>query len=93
MIGTKILVGFLTGLAATVTGIILYILLFSELEINSTIRDAIRNQYLGKIVALGAALNFLPFYIFLKKNLIYQARGVLLSMVVTALALAIYQFL
>ena len=93
MIKIYVLIGFLTGVAATAIGIILYLLLFSDLGIQPTLRDAVRNDYLGKIIVLGAALNFLPFFVFLKKNLIYHARGVLLSMVITALALAIYKFL
>lgn len=92
MIKTNILLGFLTGVVATSVGIILYILLFSDLGIQSTLRDAVKNDYLGKIIVLGAALNFLPFYLFLKKNLIYHARGVLLSMIITAVVLAVYKF-
>lgn len=93
MIRINILVGFLTGLAATLSGMLLYILLFSQLGLEETIQDAIHNDYLGKIIVLGAALNFLPFFLFLKKNLIYHARGVMLAMVITAVALAIYKFL
>lgn len=93
MIKINILTGFLTGLAATTGGIILYILLFSQMGLDETIRDAIRNDYLGKIIVLGAALNFLPFFIFLRKNLIYHARGVMLAMVLLAVALALYKFL
>ncbi len=93
MIKINILIGFLTGLAATTGGIILYILLFSQMGLDETIRDSIRNDYLGKIIVLGAALNFLPFFIFLKKNLIYHARGVMLAMVLIAVALALYKFL
>ncbi|MCM4161002.1 hypothetical protein FHG64_07635 [Antarcticibacterium flavum] len=93
MIKINILVGFLTGLAATISGMLVYILLFSQMELEETIRDAIQNDYLGKIIVLGAALNFLPFFLFLKKNLIYHARGVMLAMVTTAVVLVIYKFL
>lgn len=93
MIKTNIAIGFITGIAANVMGMILYILLFSETGIEQTLNDAVRNDYLGKIIALGAALNFLPFFLFLKKNLIYHARGVLLATVLTALIIAITKFL
>lgn len=93
MIKKNIFIGFLTGLAATAVGFVLYILLFSNMDFMDTIRDARRNDYLGKLIVLGAALNFLPFFLFLKKNLIYHARGVMLSMISTAVALAIYKFL
>lgn len=93
MIRTNILIGFLTGMAATTGGIIIYILLFSQMGLDETLQDAVRNDYLGKIIVLGAALNFLPFFLFLKKNLIYHARGVMLAMVGIAVALAFYKFL
>lgn len=93
MIKFKILKGFVTGLAATAVGIMLYILLFSDMGLEATLKDAVRNDYLGKVIVLGAALNFLPFFLFLNKNLIYHARGVLLAMIVMAVSLAIYKFL
>lgn len=89
MIKRNIFIGFITGLSANVAGIILYILLFSDGGLDATIRDAMVNDYLGKVIALGAALNFLPFFVFLKKNLIYHARGVLLATVLTAVVIAI----
>lgn len=88
MIKKNILIGFLTGLAANVAGIIIYILIFSKMGVNETLQDAYYNKYLGKIIALGAALNFLPFFLFLKKDLIYHARGVLLATVITAIIIA-----
>lgn len=89
MIKRNILIGFLTGIAANVTGMILYITIFSRMGLDETLQDAWNNNYIGKIIALGAALNFLPFFIFLKKNLIYHARGVLLATVITAIVIAI----
>ncbi|MFO7720561.1 MAG: hypothetical protein R6W85_09010 [Gillisia sp.] len=93
MIKRKILIGFLTGIIANTVGIFLYILLFSEMDVAATIKDAFRNDYLGKVIALGAALNFLPFFLFLKKDKIYQARGVLLATILTAITIAVIKFL
>ncbi len=93
MIKTHIAIGFLTGLAANVMGIFLYILLFSETGVEITLRDAMRNDYLGTIIALGAALNFVPFFIFLKKDLLYHARGVLLATILVAVIIAITKIL
>ena len=89
MIKRNILIGFLTGISANIAGIILYLLIFSKMGLDETLQDAYVNNYLGKIIALGAALNFLPFFLFLKKNLIYHARGVLLATVITAIIIAI----
>lgn len=89
MIKKHVLTGFLIGILATAVGIFLYITLFSKLGIKSTLIDAAKNDYLGKIIALGAALNFLPFFVFIKKNHIYKARGVLLATVLVAVIIAI----
>lgn len=89
----EILIGFLTGIAATLAGMVLYILVFSETGLMPAVKDAVQNNYLGKIIALGAALNFLPFFVFLKKNLIYKARGVLLATLVIAIVIAVFKFI
>ncbi len=81
------------GILATIIGIFLYISLFSELDIKTTLIEAANNDYLGKVIALGAALNFIPFFIFIKKNEIYKARGVLLATVLVAVIIAITKIL
>ncbi|HKJ48911.1 MAG TPA: hypothetical protein VJ973_07465 [Christiangramia sp.] len=92
MIKQNIFTGFLTGIAANIAGVMLYITLLSNADIDATLRDAVANDYLGKIIALGAVLNFLPFFVFLKKKQNYHARGVLLATVSIAVAVAIYKF-
>lgn len=88
MIKRNVFIGFLTGIAATLVGIILYISFFSEGDLQTTLAIAANEGYLGKIIALGAILNFLPFFVFLRKNLIYHARGVVLASVLTAVVIA-----
>ncbi len=89
MIKKHVFTGFLIGIISTALGIFLWILFFSKLDIESTLKDALENDYLGKIIALGAALNFLPFFIFIKQNQVYKARGVLLATVLVAVIIAI----
>lgn len=93
MIKQNIFIGFLTGIAANIAGVILYITLLSQADIDATLNDAVDKGYLGKIVALGAILNFLPFFVFLKKKQNYHARGVLLATLGVAIAIGIYKFL
>lgn len=93
MIKQNLFTGFLTGIAANIAGVLLYISLLSNAGIDATLQDAVANGYLGKIIALGAILNFLPFFVFLKKKQNYHARGVLLATVCVAVAVAIYKFL
>ena len=92
MIKQNIFTGFLTGIAANIAGVLLYVSLLSNAELDATLKDAVENDYLGKIIALGAALNFLPFFVFLKKKQNYHARGVLLATVSVAVAVAIFKF-
>lgn len=89
MIKLNLFIGFLVGLSFNIGGILLYILIFSESGIDKTLDDAIENDYLGKIIVLGAVLNFLPFFVFLKKKQHYHARGVLMATIVAAVAIAI----
>ncbi len=91
MIKQNIIIGFLVGLAFNIGGILLYILLFSEAGVDTTFQDAIKNDYLGKLIALGAVLNFLPFFVFIRKKQVYHARGVLLACLVAAIAIASYK--
>lgn len=93
MIKHNIFTGFLTGLAANIAGVLLYVSVFSQADLDTTLQDAVNQGYLGKIIALGAILNFLPFFVFLKKKQNYHARGVLLATVSVAVAVAIYKFL
>lgn len=93
MIGTKILIGLITGIVSNIIGIVLCILIFADVDVEIAFRNALKDEYIGKLIALGAALNFLPFFIFLKRNQIYHARGVLLATFITAIIIAIFQFI
>ncbi len=92
MIKQNIIIGFLVGLAFNIGGILLYILLFSEAGIDATLENAIKNEYMGKLIALGAILNFLPFFVFIRKKQVYHARGVMLACIIAAIAIAISKF-
>lgn len=88
-----LLIGFLVGIAANIAGIFLYVWAFSKMDFDATIADALQKDYLGKIVALGAILNFLPFFVFLRKKQNYHARGVLMATILTAVAIAVLKIL
>lgn len=88
----EILIGFITGLFANTLGVLIYILIFSEKGIDATINQAIAEGFLGKIIALGAVLNLIAFFLFIKKKQDYRARGVLLSTMIIALFTMILMF-
>jgi hypothetical protein len=46
----------------------------------------------GNLIALGAILNIFIFFIFLKKNPLYRARGVILAVIVAAISILILEF-
>ena len=89
MIKKEIFIGFLTGIASNLVGMVIYILIFSELSILDTLKESMRGGFIGTLITAGAILNFIPFFYFLKKEKTYRARGVLLASILAALVIAI----
>ncbi len=87
-----ILIGLIMGLAANMAGTYLYIFFFSKLSLEATLKAASENDFLGSLIALGAILNLIVFFILLKKNQYYRARGVVLATVIAALVILISKF-
>ncbi|GGE24139.1 hypothetical protein [Psychroflexus planctonicus] len=86
-------IGALVGLIANAIGMLIFSGFFiQEFDFERIFIIAYENQVLNKIIALGAILNFLPFYLFLRKNLIYRARGVLIATIVVAIFTVILYF-
>ncbi|MDT0294161.1 hypothetical protein ACFQ3R_07400 [Mesonia ostreae] len=92
MIKKEILIGFLVGILATSAGIFLYATLFLGDDLVESLKIAQANDRLGSVIALGALLNFLPFFVFLKKDKIYRARGVILFTILTGVLIALITF-
>lgn len=88
MIKKEILTGFLVGIASNLLGMLIYILLFSELSLQKTLVESIEKDFMGTLITAGAILNFLPFFLFLKKDQVFRARGVLLASILAALIIA-----
>lgn len=93
MIKKEILIGFLTGIATTLAGMLLYILLFSENSIVETLIESVKEEVLGTIITAGAIFNFVPFFFFLKKDKIYRARGVLMASILAALVIGVIKLM
>ncbi len=93
MIKKEILIGFLTGILANTVGMLIYILIFSEASVIQTITESIEKDFMGTLITAGAILNFLPFFIFLKKDHPYRARGVLLATILAALVIAVLKII
>ena len=80
----EVLIGFVVGIIANTIGTLLYILLFSNMGIQETIKAAIAQDHMGSLLALGAILNLLAFFGFLKLRRDHRARGVLIATILTA---------
>lgn len=87
MIKREVFTGFFIGLLTNLLGMLLYILLFSELSIQESLKAAVENEFLGTLILAGALLNFLPFFLFLNKKRIYRARGVMMASLLAALCI------
>ncbi|MBT8321205.1 MAG: hypothetical protein KJO90_05990 [Eudoraea sp.] len=88
----EILIGFVVGIIANTIGTLLYILLFSDLGIQETWEVAVSQGHIGSLLALGAILNLIAFFGFLKLRRDHRARGVLMATVLTALIILYYKF-
>jgi hypothetical protein len=85
-------IGFLVGIIANTFGTLLYILLFSDLPIGETFKAAHAQGYLGSLLALGAILNLVAFFIFLRIKRDLRARGVMIATLLTALIILAFKF-
>jgi len=92
MIKKEIFIGIIIGIIANLAGIYLYIMAFSPNGLEETILKAKQEDFLGSLIALGAILNFLPFFVFLKKNQVHRSRGVLIATLFAAITIAIVKF-
>jgi hypothetical protein len=84
-------IGFAVGIIANTLGVLLYILLFSDLGISESFQAAIEAEQLGSLLALGAVLNLVAFFAFLKIRRDERARGVLLATILTAMVILYYK--
>jgi hypothetical protein len=74
-----IFIGILVGLIANGIGLIMTALLLGNGDdFTKVIKAAADEGFLGKLISLGAILNLIVFFIFIKKKQDYRARGVLL---------------
>ena len=80
----EILIGFVVGIIVNCLGTLLYIILFSDMGVKETIDAAILQGHLGSLLALGAILNLVAFFGFLKIRRDQRARGVLIATLLTA---------
>ena len=89
----EILLGSLSGFLANIVGTILsVIILFKEINISNILRiisNSISDNFITKLISLGAVINLIVFFIFLRYDYEERARGVLVATFIIAI-LTIY---
>ncbi|MCB0373500.1 MAG: hypothetical protein KDD31_10860 [Muricauda sp.] len=89
----EIVIGFIVGIIANTFGTLLYIIIFSDLGVVDTFNAAVSQGHIGSLLALGAILNLVAFFGFLRIKRDQRARGVMLATLVTALIILLYKVL
>lgn len=86
MIKKDIFIGVLVGLIANSIGLFLVSSLLGQGDdFITVIKAAAKEGFLGKLISLGAILNLVAFFVFIKKRQDYRARGVLLITIFIAI--------
>ena len=81
----EIFIGMFVGLTANIIGLYFAANLLGQGDDFTIVIKAASNEgFLGKLISLGAILNLIAFFIFIKKKQDYRARGVLLITVFIA---------
>jgi uncharacterized membrane protein len=81
---TDLLIGLIIGLLAAFIGSYLFLKTQTEYDLIEDFTIIKDEGILGKVVALGAVLNIIIFFILLKKNKELMARGVVLATIILA---------
>lgn len=93
VIRKEMAIGFLVSLFATLCGMFIYLEYISDTNsISETIQKIKEGGVLGAVIALSALPNLFVFFIFLKKNQDYRARGVLMGTIFIALVTLAIKF-
>jgi len=94
MIKKNIFIGMLVGLIANAIGLIIVSTLLGQGDdFINVIKSAAKEGFLGKLISLGAILNLIVFFIFIKKKQDYRARGVLLITILVAVFTFVFKML
>ncbi|WP_422349124.1 hypothetical protein [Flagellimonas sp.] len=88
----EVLIGFVVGIIANTLGTLGYILIFSDLGITETFEAAVSQGHMGSLLALGAILNLVAFFGFLRLKRDHRARGVMVATLLTALLIMYFKF-
>ena len=87
MIKKEVFIGFIVGLIANAIGFIIAILIFGNGEdLAMAYRQSLAQGFFSKLVSMGALLNLVVFFLFIKQRRDYRARGVIMATIVVTIA-------
>ena len=89
----EVILGVLISILATLSGLFVYLEFVSDDTFSETIKKVIKGGVLGPVLALAAIPNLFVFWIFLKKDQDYRARGVLITTITVALVTLVLKFI
>ncbi|WBX76204.1 hypothetical protein PG911_16500 [Tenacibaculum ovolyticum] len=89
----EVLIGILISIIATSCGLFIYLEFISDDTVTETFKKVREGGVLGPVLALAAIPNLFVFWVFLKKNQDYRARGVLITTVAIALVTLVLKFI
>lgn len=93
MIKKELLIGFAVGVIANAFGFLLALIFFGYgLDLASAINTAMAEQVMGKLISLGALLNLVAFFGFLKIKREYRARGVIFATIAITMVTFLINF-
>ncbi|SDW51652.1 hypothetical protein SAMN05444411_101899 [Lutibacter oricola] len=82
-------IGIIAAAIATLIGCFLFVEFYSKYSFEKSLALIIEGNLESKVLVLGAIANFFVFFVFLKKNQIYRARGVLIASFIIAILVAV----
>lgn len=94
MIKKEVFIGFIVGIIANSIGLVIAVLIFGNGEsLLITIKQSIAQGFFNKLVSIGAILNLIAFFLFIKLKRDYRARGVILATVFVAIFTFLVNFM
>lgn len=94
MIKKEVFIGVAVGLIANALGFLIAIFIFGNGEnIIKIIEQSVAQGFFTKLVSIGAILNLIAFFLFIKLKRDYRARGVILATVLVAIVTFFVNFI
>ncbi|RAJ22706.1 hypothetical protein LX77_02260 [Gelidibacter algens] len=93
MIKKEVFIGFLVGVIANAIGFIIAIVIFGNGEdMTTAFKQSLAQGLFSKLVSMGAILNLVVFFLFLKQKRDYRARGVILATITVTIVTFILNY-